>query len=79
MGGEDRKRGGPGDLFGIRKSGILEFRSGDVVQDAKGLQMAGRAADEFLERDPDLSLKEHRMLFERLERYLEKSGEQLNL
>lgn len=41
--------------------------------------MAGRAADEFLERDPDLSLKEHRMLFERLERYLEKSGEQLNL
>ena len=77
--GEDLKLRGPGDLFGIRQSGILEFRIGDVFQDAKVLQMAGRAADEFLERDPDLSLKEHRMLFERLERYLEKSGEQLNL
>ena len=76
---EDLKMRGPGDLFGIRQSGILEFRIGDVFQDAKVLQMAGRAADEFLERDPDLSLKEHRMLFERLERYLEKSGEQLNL
>ena len=37
------------------------------------------AVDSNFERDPDLSLKEHRMLFERLERYLEKSGEQLNL
>ena len=28
---EDLKLRGPGDLFGIRQSGLLEFRIGDVV------------------------------------------------
>lgn len=42
---EDLKLRGPGDLFGIRQSGLLEFRLGDVFQDAKILQMAAEAAD----------------------------------
>ena len=42
--GEDLKLRGPGDLFGIRQSGLMEFRLGDVFQDAKILQMAAAAA-----------------------------------
>lgn len=43
--GEDLKLRGPGDLFGIRQSGLLEFKLGDVFQDAKILRNAAEAAD----------------------------------
>ena len=45
---EDLKLRGPGDLFGIRQSGILEFKLGDVFQDAKILQKANEAAEELV-------------------------------
>ena len=45
---EDLRLRGPGDLFGIRQSGLMNFRLGDVYQDAAILQMANEAADEFL-------------------------------
>ena len=77
--GEDLKLRGPGDLFGIHQSGILEFRLGDVFQDAKVLQSAGEAAGRILKEDPGLERGEYRMLAERLDMYLKKSGESLNL
>ena len=45
---EDLKLRGPGDLFGIRQSGLMDFRLGDVYQDAKILKMANEAADWLL-------------------------------
>lgn len=42
--GEDLKLRGPGDLFGIRQSGLMEFKLGDIFQDAGILQMAAEAA-----------------------------------
>ena len=45
--GEDLKLRGPGDLFGIRQSGLMDFRLGDIYQDAKILQKANEAADEI--------------------------------
>lgn len=45
---EDLKLRGPGDLFGIRQSGILNFKIADIYQDAKLLQMANEAADWLL-------------------------------
>lgn len=45
---EDLRLRGPGDLFGIRQSGLMNFRLGDVYQDAKILQMANDACDEFI-------------------------------
>ena len=50
---EDLRLRGPGDLFGIRQSGLLNFRLGDVFQDAKILQMANEAADEIIKDDED--------------------------
>lgn len=40
---EDLKQRGPGDLFGIRQSGLMNFQLGDVFQDAAVLQMASEA------------------------------------
>lgn len=50
---EDLRLRGPGDLFGIRQSGILDFKLGDVFQDAKILQMANEAADSILSTHKD--------------------------
>lgn len=46
---EDLRLRGPGDLFGIRQSGLMDFRLGDVYQDAKILKEANEAYDWLLE------------------------------
>ena len=50
---EDLKLRGPGDLFGIRQSGLMDFKIGDIYQDAAILQMANEAADWILEEYPE--------------------------
>ena len=50
---EDLRLRGPGDLFGIRQSGLMDFKLGDVYQDAKILQMANEAADDLLNSEID--------------------------
>ena len=59
---EDLRLRGPGDLFGIRQSGILDFKLGDVFQDAKILQKASDAANKLLINDPNLELEENKNL-----------------
>lgn len=44
---EDLKLRGPGDLFGFRQSGLLEFKIGDIFTDAAILQGASDAANEL--------------------------------
>lgn len=67
---EDLKLRGPGDLFGIRQSGILDFKLGDVFQDAKILQNASDAATELLQEDPTLELEAHQNLKQHLQNYI---------
>ena len=50
--GEDLRLRGPGDLFGIRQSGILDFKVADVFQDAGLLKAASDEAAEILRTDP---------------------------
>ena len=57
--GEDLKLRGPGDFFGIRQSGDLEFSLADIYQDANVLKRAADAVKEILEKDPDLREEEH--------------------
>ena len=64
--GEDLKLRGPGDLFGIRQSGDMEFALADIYQDAQVLKEASEAGGAILTLDPDLSLEQHRRLRERL-------------
>ena len=67
--GEDLRLRGPGDLFGIRQSGILEFKLADIYQDAAILKEASIVADEILEKDPHLESEEYKGLKNRLEFY----------
>ena len=76
---EDLRLRGPGDLFGIRQSGGLEFRLGDVFQDAKILQWASETAGEVLKETEGAGASGYEALTERLEAYLTGSGEGLSL
>ena len=76
---EDLKLRGPGDIFGVRQSGDMEFKLADIYTDASLLKTASQEADRLLREDPDFAAPEHQLLGRRLERYLEKSYDQLNL
>ena len=45
---EDLKLRGPGDLFGIRQSGAMEFRIADVYQDADLIKKISITVDKLL-------------------------------
>ena len=67
--GEDLRLRGPGDLLGIRQSGMLEFRLGDIFQDADILKKASEAAGAILLLDPRLELEQNSRLKDRLLSY----------
>ena len=77
--GEDLKLRGPGDLFGIRQSGDMEFRIGDIYNDSAILKSASEAAAEILSLDPDLSLEQHRALKHYLLKRQENASDGLGL
>lgn len=68
--GEDLKMRGPGDLFGIRQSGLMDFKIGDVYQDAGLLKKAEQCVEKLLVKDEGLALEEHRTLREYVEKAL---------
>ena len=67
---EDLRLRGPGDLFGIRQSGILDFKLGDVFQDAQVLQRASETAQMLLKEDPKLENPENQNLKAYLKYYI---------
>ncbi len=77
--GKDLELRGPGDLFGIRQSGLLNFQLADVYTDADVLQKAKEAAEEIRREDSSFSLPEHRELKKRYEHQLERQSDFLNL
>ena len=48
---QDLKMRGPGDFFGIRQSGVLDFKLADIYQDADVLAQANKAAAKFESKD----------------------------
>lgn len=76
---EDLKLRGPGDIFGVRQSGDLEFRLADIFTDADILKTVSEEVKELMDQDPFLEQEENRELKRKLDLYLEKSYEKLNL
>jgi len=61
---------GPGDLQGTRQSGMLDFKIADLTKDEKLVAYTRNFAQQILEKDPDLSLPEHKRLAETLEKLM---------
>ena len=76
---EDLKLRGPGDLFGLRQSGDLEFKLADIFTDANLLKLVSQEVKEIMREDPLLQKEEYRELGKCLEVYLGRSYEKLNL
>jgi ATP-dependent DNA helicase RecG len=51
--GEDLKLRGPGDIFGIRQSGDMEFKLGDIFTDAGVLKAAAEAVKGLKDQEVD--------------------------
>ena len=61
---EDLRIRGPGDLMGIRQSGLPDFRVANILRDGRLLHEARTEAFALVESDPGLSRPEHRLLKE---------------
>lgn len=67
---QDLKMRGPGDFFGIRQSGELDFKLADIYQDADVLMDAQKAASRFESKDIQLMCKKYSSLKEKLMSYM---------
>ncbi len=59
---EDLKQRGPGDLFGVRQSGEMNFKVADIYTDADYLKKASVFADEILQKDPELNSPDNALI-----------------
>ena len=67
---EDLKLRGPGDFFGIRQSGEMQFTLADIYQDAMILQQVAGEVTALLAEDPELKMSKHVGLRQYLMSYL---------
>ncbi len=56
---QDLRLRGPGDFFGIRQSGMFDFKIADIYRDADMLKAANAAAEKFGEKDIMLLCRKH--------------------
>ncbi|WP_395016494.1 ATP-dependent DNA helicase RecG [Robinsoniella peoriensis] len=76
---EDLKLRGPGDVFGVRQSGLLEFKIGDVFTDASILQKASEAAQIILDQGELAGKPEYCYLDKKLQEYMLQGFGRINL
>ncbi|MCR4923611.1 MAG: ATP-dependent DNA helicase RecG [Lachnospiraceae bacterium] len=69
---EDLKLRGPGDFFGIRQSGDMKFKLGDIYTDAAILKKASEDVEKLLKEDRELKLEKNRPILEKLEKISER-------
>lgn len=68
--GWDLKLRGPGDFFGIRQSGDMDFKIGDIFSDANTLKSAADAAAYVEENKKDINDVALQMMENKLEKYM---------
>lgn len=68
--GWDLKLRGPGDFFGIRQSGDMDFKIGDIFSDANTLKAAADAAAYVEENKKDINDVAIQMMENKLEKYM---------
>ena len=73
---EDLRLRGPGDFFGERQHGLPGLRIADIGCDTQLLKEAQQAAEELLEKDPDL--RDHPAAAERVAELFAQASDTLN-
>ncbi len=69
---EDLKLRGPGDFYGVRQNGQLQFALADIYADAAIMKQAREAADAVYERPEELTPAENEQLHSLLQLYQER-------
>ena len=59
---QDLRTRGPGDLFGVRQSGLPQFSLADLYEDADLLKEAAACVDEVLAANPDFHCAEEKIV-----------------
>ena len=75
---EDLKLRGSGDLFGIRQSGEMNFKIGDIIDDADILMKAAEAVD-FCKDNKKITNEEYKLLNKKIEKFYDKAINNINL
>ena len=75
----DMQLRGPGDLFGVRQSGMLDFALADIYSDADTLKQANEAIGKLLKEDPKLQREENASLKRRYEQLLQRQKGRISL
>ena len=70
--GEDLKLRGPGDMFGFRQSGLMDFQIGDLYEDSDLLKLAGDCAKKYEKNIP-------KNLMRRMNRYMKMASKDVIL
>ena len=76
---KDLQLRGPGDLFGVRQSGLMDFQIADVFADASIMQSANEAVTAILDKDPSLESEEYGDLQKKLMSYMKYGMNNLNI
>ncbi len=76
---EDLKLRGPGDFFGVRQSGELDFGIADIYTDSRVLKIAADSAQEVLDDDPFFEKEDNYYLSQKVAVYTRKCLEKINL
>lgn len=71
---EDLKLRGPGDFFGVRQSGDMEFKLGDIYSDASILKTAADMVNRIEDGEIEVSDVEKQRLDEYIDKYIYSSG-----
>ena len=69
----DLKMRGPGDIFGVKQSGDMEFKLGDIYTDMEVFKNAALCAKEIIKNDSNLSKKENFLIKCKLDEYVKNS------
>ena len=59
---KDLELRGPGDFFGIRQSGLPEFKVANLLKDINILKLTQVAAKELMQEDPKLELDKNKYI-----------------